>query len=1059
MPLPGLGRISQKNTAKYWQPFLLEAQDALWKQEIDRAGALFQEIIGELNSIQKSNGLNDELSTVYVDATLGFWAVNYLKNPNYRSYYRTLVNKAVWQQRIGFIARVFAICKDVHPEALMIYKEFIRRKPTESNVRAAKDILRTASYSLEAFDLLEFLVRLTSDDVDITMWYCRWAIKAQRMEAAEQAARKVLDRFPEHPEAHRCLGYLAEMRQEWLVAADHYSICAEWLRQAVCLNHAGQYDWALNALERVNQLGRKDLVWLYHAGWANLHAGNIERGLQYWQELRNNYPAKAKIINEQLAAIEYQECRHQLDNPAALAENQKIELFPQSLRVEALKRAGATQFLLYRKPKVAEEMFHKAAMQSPKDPILAAYYLASKASQKNDPSLDKTFFELLQKFFAGGGLYLFLRGLWLLPEKPHIARKYFLETAKRYGASQFLPTQAIEAAVWLSEQLSNQPDQMDEYPFDSLTALTSELQPFVEAMRSSQLIRQMRANIRQPALLSSASTQTQWISPVIIRRRVQTLYWAFCGNWLQAMEDAKGDAELEQHLQMLFDQHKDSLLKQWWQAKHFAEVEEHLLSALKAQPGDTRCHHNLAIFYTRWAIESGSGGKDKAQQDSLWKQAIGHWAVTLTDTSYWNQWKKLRAPVYEGGLDEVNVALVMLETIPEMLQAYFNGREANAEALEADQYHYYTVLLDEEINATKAARRLIAACSESKTTAFSSLRCWISPGLTKIHSSEKVIKKLLRAANDSRLSKADARTLQLAFSPLGEIHLLAACGQFKQAIEQLANLEASSKNARHIRKLHEERAIILEKYIRSLLKANQWQEAEIQAKKLMFLRPKQKGVEDLYVEVCVEWVKHRLQEEQPDLEKNVLYLKEVKKRISTTSTTLDGMLAETLIRWGYEAMKNEQENIAQKRFEEAMKLSPDNSRAREGMAEVYLHKAVKAYEQHRYADAFDLGGKMYHFSQTVRTATLYATLAIDYAVSQAKQNYLRSAIDTLTPILKLPYDRNDVEIHPLLSGLWNDYGVQLFHEGDYYAGIRAFKTALEYDPDNHAALRNLSYLR
>ena len=285
MARSSFGEISRKSDPAYWTPQLSKAREELLKRNLDIAGKLYGKVANELTKV-KPRSLNDEILITKTEAQLGIWAVGYCKKSDERAGYRRILAGVPTMSRLWlFVANVFTLDFDTSPEALFAYQELLKCKPTEKYALVTLELLKKAEFSPAATDLLESIVRIIPTDLDTTAWFCRWALKSNHFEKAEEFSRKILDYSPDHAEANRCLGYLAEVRRNWAIASDHYQRSQDWLRLAVCSNHLGNHSVALMALMKVDQEKRKNSTWLYHAGWVYYQTGSFEKVREYWQEL------------------------------------------------------------------------------------------------------------------------------------------------------------------------------------------------------------------------------------------------------------------------------------------------------------------------------------------------------------------------------------------------------------------------------------------------------------------------------------------------------------------------------------------------------------------------------------------------------------------------------------------------------------------------------------------------------------------------------------------------------------------------------------------------------
>ena len=1083
MPIRSQGSAARQILDENWTRVLTEARDSLWHKDLENAARRFEKIVQETERLGGKGKLNATLFNTQIDAMLGLWAVQYLQNSELRAEFKKIILPNDLGDRSLFIGRVFMGNEDTHPEALAIYRTILEQKPTENNINVVLKLLNSVPYSPEAFSLLKYIYPRCPNHSGATALFIKWSIKAGRFDQAEQTAKKVLTVVPIHLLANRCLGYLAEKKQDWMNAARYYGTSQDWLRQAVCLNHSGYYSAALDALNKVEPYECKSAAWLYQSGWASYQTGKLEDGLRYWRELKNSYPAKAKAINEQISLAENRAYQAILNDIPTLAENQEVENFPDSVRSEALMRAGVYQFLVKGQPGAAEQKLHQAAAREPKNPLPSTVYLACVAAQRNDPAFDKAYMDQLQKVYGSGGLFLFLRGVWLMQSKPLIGQAY-LQKAREAGLNGAMPDEAIEIAGWLAKAQVCR-TQVEDLKISAVENTSTAGEPFYQAVTASLVAERVRLNAAANWPLDAQTTALLPDSG-----RLVPVYLASRGDWTGAIQSVHPgpDYELEQAVssgalkaslaqpdwdltaeviellcerfpnkkkyRALAEHLSTGLLARAWKNKDYLRAETYLLASFQKKPGDTGLHHRLAIFYTRWALEQAEQPVNPKKL-SPWEAAIGHWAVVLTDKTYWREWKAVRSAAYEDGLDEVNMGEVILGRIPDLFQAFFNERESFGDEAQADTYHRYAVLVDQELDAVEASRRLMNAILKTGSVVNKSLACWISPLLTMAHSNRRVIKVIKSTLDEVKLSKEDDYLLKIAFSPLWQVHVIGAGGMCQQALDLLDEIESDPNLAVDHRQMQAERAQVLEYHARSLIKAARWKEAKQAAEQLKKLVGKQRVGEMLYAEAHVGLVKEHMQKEDRSLEKIVQSLKEAKKSLSGTLPELDALLLEALTLWGNEALKENNIYAAQLHFQEALTIASGNLEAKEGMAQCYLMQAYQASQRNNLAEAWGLCQQMYRYGQSVRFANFYAAICHDYAGYLSDNGNHRAAVEMVEEVIAIPYDHSEIDLISFLSTLYTNYGAQLYNNGYQNAGMNAMQRALNLNPSNETARNNL----
>ena len=1083
------------NPLTQWRVLLSEAKEALWNQNIEKASLLFSKVSKEAES-SKPKSLDDPVFSIRTEAKLGLWALVYLRNPDCRAGFRELLEGQDRQTRFWlFVAKVFGLKRDTNPEAIFVYTTFLEQKPTEAHARTVVGLLGTAGFSEEALNLLKATADLLPEDLEVSAWCCRWTIKANHPEEAARRARRILSIQHDHIEANRCLGYLAEIRGDWKEAARHYTFSNDRLRQAVCLNHIKDYEQALSCLQKIDPSERKNFSFLYHAGWASYQAGNPAVGAGYWKELKRLYWNKGKGIDEQLSFFKKRAYYHVFENFDLAHLGEIPEQLPEDYKNELLMRTSAAQLMLMRNPQSAQEKFHKLAVQSPKSLLPSTYLLAAVASQKTDLSIDKTYVEQLQKFYGNASLYLFFRGLWLAHLKPETARMY-IDKAVQLNVSQYLPCEAVAGVRWLLNQRCGNGENLEQLTTDLVpTNPKPEAIVFLQAIAASILLHQIKLHTCEtPAWINSLS-QSKLSSPTDLDR-IQMIYHASCGQWSETFKHSQqvNDHKLEQELitfglnaalqkknfvqaaeiashsvkrypensryREIAGKLEGAVLTTAWQNKDYRRLIQQMEVRLSSLPGDTQIHHTLALLYTRWVMqdENNSSSNNTGLNVDLWKHVIGHWAVALSDKRYWSQWKKQRNQSGEEGLEELSIDDLINERIPEVLKSYFNEQENQAKAAEADRFHSYSILLEQELDVVAAMRRLIAKSVKTGENLPEIIQLWLSPILIKQHDGENEAKKLVSHLTKYELSRMDQRLIRLAFSPLGEIVHIAASGKYTQALSKLENLEKNrTDNKAHQRETEEEHIFILESYIQELIKAQRWLYAKNRAHEGMKLCHGNKTFEKLYINASLGLANAYLADEGQNLEVIISDLREVKKNIQQPELEpeLDALLAEVLVKFGFEALVAEHIARAEKRFEEALALSPSNLRAREGKAWVYLDKAAKASDKDDHRLAYECAKTMYEFSQIPTMVNNYALAVAKYAISLRELGRYQTAIDILFSMQDIPYDPDKTDLEGILASILVDHGANLLNTGQRSAGIKATRMALQLEPDNQVARNNL----
>ena len=98
---------------------------------------------------------------------------------------------------------------------------------------------------------------------------------------------------------------------------------------------------------------------------------------------------------------------------------------------------------------------------------------------------------------------------------------------------------------------------------------------------------------------------------------------------------------------------------------------------------------------------------------------------------------------------------------------------------------------------------------------------------------------------------------------------------------------------------------------------------------------------------------------------------------------------------------------------------------------------------------------MYEYEHTIVTATIFARACAQYAIQLYEKEIYRTAIQILNPALQLPYDRSEFQLEGLMSDILTNYGAELVNTGQRSEGIRLTREAVQLNPENELARRNL----
>jgi competence ComEA-like helix-hairpin-helix protein len=214
-----------------------------------------------------------------------------------------------------------------------------------------------------------------------------------------------------------------------------------------------------------------------------------------------------------------------------------------------------------------------------------------------------------------------------------------------------------------------------------------------------------------------------------------------------------------------------------------------------------------------------------------------------------------------------------------------------------------------------------------------------------------------------------------------------------------------------------------------------------------------------------------------------------------TAMEIKTILSEALALWGIEAHENDEPETALKRYEEALAFDRANvkacsnaamiyhnralAKAQEGrleeatqdalrameyekdpltahlLAAIYRDLAMEASERSHWDKALEYARKVFEYGQMQEHLNFRVAVVCDYAVYLAQHNQYDEAIKGLEAAINLPYDRGVLNVEGLLSGLYTDLGVGLYNTGYVADAVSCWQRAIEYDPGNSVARRNL----
>lgn len=1135
MRLRSLSIGSRKRDLKYWRVQLARARQELWERRLNKAEKLFSRIGSDLDR-QIAGDTRDELISTRAEAGLGTWATQYFRDSTQRALYRDAIAQIEPDTRIWFfIAKVFFQQRDTSQDALAAYLYLLQQKPSQKIARQFLALLSQAEVSETSLALLEQIVAILTEDIETATLLCKWHLKAHNLNRATEIARQILDRDPDCLDAHRCIAYTAECSENWEAAKSHYRFSQDWLRLAVVCNKSQDIQGATEALGSVPESQRDSPTWLYYAGWNSYKQGDIELALRQWQRLQTMYPASAPVIGDTVNAVLEQTLYEYLQNYDLLQGLPPAIQNSTVYAVEAHLRLGAVELLIRRNPQAADPHLRYAVVHQPENLVPVTYLALCKAIKHQDASLDKAFYQQLLRRYGDASLFTWLRGLWLLQDDPIVAQRYLAKAHQDGIGTRHLPPEAVSATAWLVSRLTNQPSLGSlngvgqAFAISNLPHPETDIAPFCWAVASSYGMEALQNQSDQDYLFtaeyySPVTSPTSWTS-------IQAIYYAQRKEWLLALNALAGDQhkELEQEivsqaigdklserdwttaaelvsrglgleprsrkLKNLARELQGPIRQQLWHDQAFETLETRLQEQLNSRAVDTQVHHNLALVYTKMAIERDAEAyaEHKAPNGiDYWARAIGHWAVVLSDDEYWEHWRKQRGQIYGFEIELQQIRELEQRSIPRLIQRYHASKETGPLQ---NRHCYYGAIIDHEIELAAAMRYVVHAAEQQQVKLPAPVRRLLSPLLLKEYGKEAAGRKVVKALVNLKLSHYEAQLIRQAFSPMSDIKALVEAEQYQMALDKLRVLGQKKRRDKAQRnEIRREMARTLELYARELVNSERWGDAISVAREGFDLQPLNTELEQLLVDALVGWANQKIQEEA--YEDAVQELEHTRSDLQNQHAELSITLGEVLARWGIEAHEDDDTETALKRYEKALVLDSSNLRARNGAARIYHNRAlvkvqneqleeaaqdalramkytedpatanllamiyrdlaIKYSAQDNWHAALDHAQKAFEYGQTQEYLTFLVATNHDYAIYLAQSNQYGEAIKRLEAAINLPYDRSALNVEGLLSNLYTDLGAGLYNTGYVADAVSCWQKALEYNPGNDIARRNLS---
>lgn len=890
--------VGKKRNLKYWHERLAQARQELWDRNLSKAKQLFAEIVSDLGE-HRTKDVSYNLNRLSAEAKLGLWAVEYYQDATKRSIYREIISQIKPDARIWLIiSKVFYEQQDISPEAMTVYASLLRAKPSKKIARQFLELVSQGEVSEEKLTLLGQITSKLPKDKEACVELCRSCLQLQFFDKALEYAKRILELDANDVNAHRCIAYVAERRQNWEKAARHYRVSQDWLRLLVVYCKAREIAKAAEILEMVPETQRDTSTWLYYTGWIRYKQGRLEEALRCWQTLESTGLDQPSSLSSNIEALIEKASYDQLDRLSLEHQPQVYEKAPYA--VECHLRLGAIKLLLARDPQAADPHLRYVASQRPHDVVPITYLALCKAAKRRDTSSDGHLYQEIANRYNNGTLFLWLRGLWLASDAPGLAQQY-LAKAIEEKEIRYLSEDAISVTEWLVAKLNGKftssASEGIEGLFDikDLPWTETASAPFLWAVVSSYGLELLHSqDIQSPFFKVEQSfpldSDTSWAS-------IQAVCFAREEKWLRALQslDKENNVDLEHSiltyaiqerlkeedwdtvaelvskgvkrfprdsdLRALAGEIEEPIRRYLWQKQELESLEPRLQEDLSSERANTRLHHNLAIVYTKMAIDADtvtSVQSDHSNEVDHWIRAIGHWAVVLSDSDYWSRWKEQRGQVYSIPV-EILRGEEIRQKVPELIKKYHDEQASKAPSASRERHSYYAALIDYEIEVTSAMRYLVRASQRHQNALPNSVYRLLSPVLLKEYGGKNIGRKIIRKLNQMVLSPHETQLLEQAFSPLADVYALKAGQQYQMALKRLQSLHQDDKqDGVDLRQVEQK---LLKLYTRKLINKGRWEEALINARRGINLQPVNKEMRQLLVDASVGWAEWQIQQE------------------------------------------------------------------------------------------------------------------------------------------------------------------------------------------------------
>lgn len=1029
--------FGKKPTIEDLQKLLAQARRLLWNNQLSDAEKLFNQVLDELENVDPKTP-SSEVNTARLQTRLGIWAISYFRKPEQRSIYERICEGHTLNAEIAFfIAKVFQTRKDKSSEAVRAYMTLLRLKPAPNLAQKIGDMFVNVPASKEALQLLEAITQILNGNLPFKAQLCRWYLKLDKRSQAQSIAREILLADATNGDAHRCLGYLAEIDSQWDTAIQHYTASHNWLRVVVTATKANRLSDAEQALSQIEAGERDSATGLYYRGWIAYRRGNMVEAERAWQQLQLNYSSTVVTALNQ-AFSEHTTYRRLQTFDLRQDVNTKIEVAPMYEDIWALKR-GVALLLLEGDVKRSKPLLQKLAAAQRESLAAATYYGICVALEGTIDS-DASIYQYLIKQFGDASLFLWLRGLLLLRDQQQNANQlgYLIKASNEGIFDRHLPLDAGRAANWLVLRLTGKSlTLLPRVEVGQLLAARDGKTPFIEAVLPSFALAAVKAGSDSGFLqdagqsLSHAwsevrgiilASQRQW------QRALQSLENANASLKMHVIQHATADAVRARDWQAAAHYVAEGIAvwpddpilrranerlgpfmrQRLWSLRDLSALDHDLEKHILSDKAPTAVYHQLAIVYTQIAVQRDKAAadgnpftmeehrtqsayigvlEDYAHND-YWQLAVGYWAVALSDNDYWRTWAQRRSGIYGEEISQNRIQELVKARIPNLLHGYHQEQSGIASAY-ATHHRYYGALMQREPELTSAVRYLIRFADTYRITLPLELRRYISPLLVKEYGYEQTARQAIAKNEHLRMSPYEAGLLHEAFSPISDVKALVEIKDYATALERLRWLVRQPVYQEFHIELQRELIKVIRLAATQYLDDEKWEPAGEIALQGLDIQPRDKELEQMVVKASIGWAGDRLREDSHAAA--IRKLEQTKSKLQGTFTELNQFLSEIYVEWALQAINEDDLNVATTRLEKAISVYSANGRAREIISVVYNDRAVEKAQAERFSDALREAETALRYNENARSFALIAMLNRSLAVQAAERNDTRAS--------------------------------------------------------------------